>query len=707
ALGQAPLMRCALLRVAEESYYFVWSHHHLLLDGWSLPLVLKEILACYEDYCGDRELRLASPRPYRDYILWLRRQDLAQAEGFWRQALRGITAPTSLPMARSAEARREPRYEQQELRVSAAVTAQLQTLAREYRLTLNTLVQGAWAVLLSRYSGEEEVLFGATVSGRPAELGGVEAMVGLFINTLPVRVALPPEAPLLPWLEQLQGQQVEREQYAYTPLVEIQGWSEVPRGVPLFEILVVFENYPVDRALPEQSDGVRIQDIQTVERTNYPLTVVAAVLGSELSLKVVYDGSRFDAAMISRLLEHLQTVLGGIAAAPEQRLADLPLLPEAEWQQVVVEWNQTQAVYPKERCIHDLFEPQAQKTPEAVAVVYEDQFLTYGALNARANQLAHTLRGLGVGPERLVGVCLERSFELMVGLLGVLKAGGAYVPLDPSYPEERLAFMLEDAGVSVLLTQARLVATLPSTSAPVLCLDREWETIRTEPQGNPHSPVTPENLAYIIYTSGSTGKPKGVMISHRGLVNYLSWCTEAYAVAGGNGTPVQSSIGFDATITSLYPSLLVGRPVVLLPETQEIEGLSALLQSKHNFSLVKITPAHLDALGQWLRPEELGGQSRALILGGEALAGRSLSLWHTHAPETRLINEYGPTETVVGCCVYEVPAQASVSGSVPIGRPIANTELYLLDPHLQPVPLGVPGELYIGGAGLARGYLHR
>ncbi|HZA24203.1 MAG TPA: amino acid adenylation domain-containing protein, partial [Dehalococcoidia bacterium] len=358
--------------------------------------------------------------------------------------------------------------------------------------------------------------------------------------------------------------------------------------------------------------------------------------------------------------------------------------------------------------MHQLFEEQVVRTPDNIAVVFEDQHLTYAELSARANQLAHHLQTLRVGPEVLVAICVERSLELVIGLLGILKAGGAYVPLDPSYPPERLAFMLEDAQVPVLLTQEGLAPTLPPTSAQVLCLDREWETISQEPASPPPSPVGPENLAYVIYTSGSTGKPKGVMIIHRGLVNYLSWCTEAYAVAGGNGTPVQSSIGFDATITSLFPSLLVGRPVVLLPEAQEIEGLSALLQSKHNFSLVKITPAHLDALGQLLPPEELAGQSRALVLGGEALSGKSLSLWHTHAPKTRLINEYGPTETVVGCCVYEVPAQASLSGgSVPIGRPIANTQLYLLDPHLQPVPIGVPGELYIGGAGLARGYLNR
>src|ERR687896_1943717 len=313
-LGQAPLMRCALLREAEDAYRFVWGSHHLLMDGWSLSLVLKEVLTFYEAYCRGRELRLESPRPYRDYIAWLQQQDLAQAEGFWREALRGITAPTPLGVDQGVEGReRAPRYAEQGLELSAVVMGGLRALAREQHLTLNTLVQGAWALLLSRYSGEEEVVFGATVSGRPAELGGVEAMVGLFINTLPVRVRVPREVSLLSWLQQLQEQQVEREQYAYSPLVAIQGWSEVPRGVSLFESILVFENYPVGEPLTEQRDGVEIREVQTVERTNYLLTVTATVTRSELSLEVSYDCDRFEADTISRLLEHFQTLLEGIA----------------------------------------------------------------------------------------------------------------------------------------------------------------------------------------------------------------------------------------------------------------------------------------------------------------------------------------------------------------------------------------------------------
>jgi amino acid adenylation domain-containing protein len=707
-LGQAPLMRCALLRVAEDAYQFVWSHHHLLLDGWSLPLVLKEVLAYYEAYCGGRELRLERPRPYRDYIVWLQQQDLAQAERFWREALRGLTAPTPLPIGRSEGVglERQPCYAERGLRVSAAVTGRLQALAREHRLTLNTLVQGAWALLLSRYSGEEEVLFGATVSGRPAELGGVEAMVGLFINTLPVRVEVPPQARLLPWLEQLQGQQVEREQYAYSPLVQIQGWSEVPRGVPLFESLVVFENYPVDASLTEQSKAVEVREVRAVERTNYPLTVVAAILGSELVFKVIYDGDRFEAATIERLGEHLQCLLRGMVAAPAQWLGELPLLSEAERQQVVVEWNATEAAYPQGRCIHELFEAQVEQTPEAVAVVYEDRWLSYRALNARANQLAHTLQALGVGPERLVGVCLERSLELVVGLLGILKAGGAYVPLDPTYPPERLAFMLEDARVPVLLTQEGLAPTLPSTPTQLLCLDSAWGKIALASAANPMGAVSPENLAYVIYTSGSTGRPKGVQVSHQSLVNFLHFIRQQLGLIAQDIFLAVTTLSFDIAALELYLPLVVGAQIVLVSREAAVDG-SQLLE-KLNYTgatVMQATPAtwHLLLAAGWEDSQQL-----KILCGGEALPrelahqllGKGTSVW----------NLYGPTETTIWSTARQVsshPITSIQDASESIGRPIANTQVYLLDRELRPVPLGVPGELHLGGIGLARGYLTR
>ena len=706
-LDKAPLMRCTLIRVADNTYQFIWSHHHLLMDGWCLSIVLKEVWAFYKAFDRGENLYLNAPPPYRNYIAWLRQQDSEASQKFWRSTLAGFTTPTPLVVDKLVGnlSQQKDIYDEQSFKLSASLTDALKELARQNHLTLNTLVQGAWALLLSRYSGELDVVFGATVSGRPPALLGVESMVGLFINTLPVRVQISPETELLSWLKQLQLSQVDREQYSYSSLVETQGISDVPRNLPLFNSIVVFENYPVDSSLLEGKGSVEISNVRAFERTNYPLTVVV-VPDEKLSIQISYNTSRFDNDTVSRMLGHLQTLLSGIVANPRGRVCELPLLTQREKQQLLVEWNNTLAEYPQHKCIHHLFEEQVELTPDAIAVVFEDEQLTYRELNEKANQLAHYLQALGVEPETLVGICVERSLEMVVGLLGILKAGGAYVPLDPAYPIERLAYMLSDSQIQVLLTDSKLVNSLP-THQHVICLDKDREVISQHREQNPGSSVESSNLAYVIYTSGSTGKPKGTMILHKGVVNYLTWCTKAYEVGLGSGAPVQSSLAFDATVTSLFSPLIVGQKVVLLPEKQEIESLCNILCSNSNFSLVKLTPAHLELLNQLLPSQSAKEQTRALVIGGEALLSKSLTFWRQHASNTKLINEYGPTETVVGCCVYEVTDKTSLSSTVLIGRPIANTQLYVLDKFVQPVPIGVWGELHIGGDGLARGYLNR
>jgi non-ribosomal peptide synthetase component F len=441
----------------------------------------------------------------------------------------------------------------------------LQALARQQHLTLNTLVQGAWALLLSRYSGEDDVVFGVTTSGRPAALAGVESMVGLFINTLPVRVEVPGEASLLPWLERLQTQQVEREQYAYSPLLEIQGWSEVPRGRPLFESLIVFENYPVDAALQEQTGSLAMSDMRVFERTNYPLTVLVTP-GPALSLRLSYDHRRFEAATIRRLAGHFQTLLEGMVTHPQQRLAALPLLTAAERQQVLLAWNATQAAYPQDACLHELFDAQVARAPEAVAVMCDDQHLTYQAMQRRANQLAHHLHSLGVGPDVLVGLCVERSIEMVVGVLGILKAGGAYVPLDPAYPQERLAYMLHDAKVPLLLTQTHLVASLPSHEATVVYLDANEATWAGAPTTLPRNRVTPDYPAYAIYTSGSTGQPKGVLGLHRGAVNRFHWMWQNWPFEANETCCQKTALSFVDAVWEVFGPLLQGIPTVIIPD---------------------------------------------------------------------------------------------------------------------------------------------
>jgi len=370
------------------------------------------------------------------------------------------------------------------------------------------------------------------------------------------------------------------------------------------------------------------------------------------------------------------------------------------------DWNNTAAEYP-DVCAHTLFEQQVERDPDAIAVMCGDERLTYAQLNQRANQVAHFLRKRGIGPESLVGVCLKRTPDLVIALLGVWKAGGAYVPLDASYPKDRLTFMVEDAAVQVLLTEQSCASLFAGIPVEFVSLDADWAAIAVESTVNPVSAATPSNLAYVMYTSGSTGKPKGAMILHRGLVNYLCWAIQTYRVQKGGSVPVHSSISFDLTVTSLFPALMVGGMIELLREDQGAQNLLAALRRKGDRNLVKITPAHLEALTLQLGSGEMDGMTRAFVIGGENLLAENLRLWREVAPATRLINEYGPTETVVGCCVYEVQPEDPASGPVPIGRPIANTQCHILDEHLQPVPVGVMGELYIGGVGVARGYLNR
>ncbi len=712
-LAQAPLMRLALLRVSADVVHFVWNYHHLLLDGVSTNRILQEVFTCYQALQQGQTPDLPRLQPYRNYIAWLQEQPLSTAEDFWRQHLAGFTAPTPLVLDRPTHARTAVTADESsgeyELRLSHATTAALQAFARQNQVTLNTLVQGAWALLLSRYSGERDVVFGITVSARPATLPGADTMVGLFINSLPLRVQVSPEERVLPFLKQVQAEQVEVRQYDYSPLVQVQGWSEIPRGQPLFESLLVFENYSQAAAQDEPGEQARLGDIWWgKERATYPLTLTVAPQ-AELLLRAGYELARFDEQTIQRLLGHLRQLLEGMVAKPERPLGDIPLLAAPERHQLLVEWNQQFAPAAGDfqpACLHTLFEEQVAKTPEAVALAYGDLQITYAELNARANQVARYLQRRGVGPEVLVGLCVERSVEMVVGLLGILKAGGAYVPLDPAYPTERLAFMLADAHAPVLLTQAPLRqqhaelfgASSGTGGAPlqVVLLDADWPQISQESAEYLASRVSVANLAYVIYTSGSTGRPKGVMVSHRGLGNLARSQIHTFAVTPNSRVLQFASPSFDAAVSELAMALLAGATLCLHAE-HLLHSAPDLLHLLREQAITTVTlPPSLLAV---LPVEELPAL-RTLVVAGEACQPEWLARWA--APGRRLCNAYGPTEVTV--CATMAPWE-STNPPLPIGRPIANTAIYLLDQRLQPVPVGVPGEVYIGGVGLARGYL--
>jgi surfactin family lipopeptide synthetase C len=713
-LNLAPLMRFTLIQVAETTWQLVWSNHHLLLDGWCLSIIFKEVFAFYEAFSQGKDIYLdITSRPYHDYIAWLQQQNIAQAETFWQQSLRGFSVPTPLFGSKffNGISSQQEKYDQQHLWVSETLSSALQIFVRQHHLTLSTLIQGVWALLLSYYSGESDVVFGVTVSGRPATLPGVESMVGLFINTLPARVQVSNDLSLLSWLQQLQAQQVEREQYAYTPLIDIQGWSDIPRGMSLFESIVVVENYPLKVSLQDLVSGLSIQSVRSLEQTNYPLTL-EAMPGDKLFLGIDYDCDRFDAATIGRILGHFQTLLENIVNHQEQKISELSLLTDAQRHQLMVEWNSTEVKYPQNKCIHELFEVQVERTPDAVAVVYEQQQLTYRELNTKANQLAHHLQTLGVRPEVLVGICVERSLEMLVGLLAILKAGGAYVPLDPAYPQERLAFMLEDSQVALLLTQKSLVNSLPKHKVKVICLDSDWETIARQSPEKPLSAVTFENLAYVMYTSGSTGKPKGVMIEHKSLVNYTQTANVVYAFQPCDHILQFASISWDTSAEEMYPCLTSGATLVLRTPSM-LDSVSTFLQKCQDWSLTVINvptaywhelTAHLGLTKASVFPKSL----RLVIIGGEGVLRERLITWHKYVgQDVRLVDAYGSTETTAVTTICDLSGVDAALTELTIGRPIHNVQVYVLNQYLQPVPIGVPGELHISGAGLARGYLNR
>jgi amino acid adenylation domain-containing protein len=506
--------------------------------------------------------------------------------------------------------------------------------------------------LLSRYSGEPEVLFGTTVAGRPAGLRGVEQMVGMFINTLPMRVRIDETEQVNEWLQRLQAEAVEMRQYEYSPLVEVAKWSEMPRGTPLFESVLVFENYPANNNGSERNgkNGIpTIEDVSYYWRANYPLTIIVAPR-NELKWTFSYEADLFDDETIRRMMGHFRQLLRGIATEPQQRICDLSLLTDEERQQLLAEFNDTKTEFPQELCLHQLFEQQVARNPEQVAVVFGEEKVSYRELNERANQLSHRLHRLGVGPEVLVGVLLERSVEMVVALLGILKAGGAYLPLDPAYPLDRLSFMMADAGATVLLTQNSLRGTLPQSQATVVRLDTEWDNIAKESTENPAAVLNVSNLAYVIYTSGSTGRPKGVMVTHANVSRLFTATEELFRFDEQDVWTLFHSYAFDFSVWELWGALLYGGRLVVVPywvsrtpqafyELLIQERVTVLNQTPSAFRQLLVAEqdrAPLDSL-------------RYVIFGGEALELSSLREWFARHGEEQpqMINMYGITETTV------------------------------------------------------------
>ncbi|TDV49929.1 non-ribosomal peptide synthetase [Actinophytocola oryzae] len=698
-LARPPLLRVRLVRTADEARTVVWSFHHLLLDGWSIQVLKKELFEIYEAALRGREPGLAPATPYVRYATWLHEQPAEPAREFWRGYLRGMSEPSELPVRHSA--RRG--VDEHVLVLDPEQSQRVRGFAREQRVTVNTVVQGVWSALLSRYTGREDVLYGATTSGRSIELAGVDAMVGLFINTLPVRSRVDGRARVADWLRDLQVEQIELRQWEHTSLVEVRECAEIPHSKPLFQSILVFENYP-DLA---GADTLALRTVGCVERTGYPLTVVVSA-GEVVDVRFAYDRALFDADTISRLAGHFAALLAGFVAAPDAALADVPMLGEDELSRMVVEWNDTAGEFPSGRTIHGLLAEQASDRP---AVICGDVVLSGVELEARACRMAHHLRERGVGPDVLVAVFLDRSPDLVVTLLAIMKAGGAWVPMDPDYPADRLAYLVEDTAAPLVVTQQSLADRLPAGAAKVL-VDEEWPAIAAHPATEPEPLAGPHDLAYVIYTSGSTGKPKGVMIEHEGVVNYLHWCARNYPPSGKIGTLLYSPVAFDLTVTALFLPLLQGLPIVIpVPQPGEsaFSAATEVLLSGAHVSFLKLTPSHAELLVTSAEAADVTLDVRTMVLGGEELtADLARRILAVCEQETVIYNEYGATE----CSVANVMSATSqvadgATGGVDVGGPITNTTAYIVDGHNRPVPVGVAGEALLGGICVARGYLNR
>ncbi|WP_206686054.1 non-ribosomal peptide synthetase [Kribbella qitaiheensis] len=711
-LAAAPLLRLVVARMPGDEVLLVTTSHHIVLDGWSTAQVYSEVFDEYAAIVAGRPAT-AGPgprRPFRDYLEWLAAQDPGQAEQHWRQVLAGLTAPTPLPYDQAPrEAHAAESDESVLVELPATTSARLRDMVRGNGLTLNTVVQGAWALLLSRFSGERDVVFGTTVSGRPAELPGVESMVGMFINTVPTRVDVSSKQSLLPWLTALQAAQTESRRYEFVSLAQLQSWSDLPAGASLFDTAVVFENYPIDTT-PADEQGVQVAGIEASDTTTFPL-LLSAHLDDRLHLELAYDPRLFAAATARRLAEHLESVLTRIAARPERSLAELSALPEPQRDRVLKTFNDTGLDVPA-ATVAQVFAEQVRRTPHETALVSGPDSLDYAELYARANRLARLLVAKGAGPERVVALALPRGADIVVAILAVLTSGAAYLPVDPDLPADRVAFLLDDA---------RPVVVVSATGAPRVCRDRADLLLDTEEtaatlaalstadltDADRSAPLHTGNPAYLIYTSGSTGTPKGVLVEHRALTNlYFDHHTH---LIGPEAETAGRRLRFASTATFSFDTswegllfLVAGHELHVLDDDVRLdaEALVEYVRSRR-MDVLDLTPAHaqlLVAAGLLAGPRH---RPRIVMLGGEAV-GEALWRQVAAAPDSTGYNYYGPTE-----CAVDAVAAPVVGDRPVIGRPLRNVTAYVLDAELRPVPVGVTGELYLGGDQVARGYLNR
>jgi amino acid adenylation domain-containing protein len=695
-LGRAPLMRVAMVRTAPARRHVLWTHSHLLLDGWCLPLLLRELTAAYAAFASGASPALSAPRPYRDFIAWLRTRDPAAGRAFWAETLRGFAEPTPLPVVRTPAASGGDGVPGEILlSFSAEETSRLADSCRRERITLSTLCQGAWALVLARLTGRTDIVFGTTVSGRPAELAGVEGMIGLFINTLPARAILPAEAAPADWLRALQAAQAAARAHEHTPLVQILEGSEVPRNTELFATLFAFENYPAAPPADAAPGGLRVTGVQARERTHYALTVAAARVDERLSARLLYDGGRVARPAAEAIAARFESAIRALAAGGG-RLGDLDLLTAAERRDLLAAGRGAgKPRTPSARPVPAAVLERARLAPQAVALREAGRITTYGELAARAQSLAVVLRSHGVGPEAVAAVCLPRSAELVTAQLAIWLAGGAYLPLDPAHPPERLRDLAADARARVIVTDAAGRASFAGSPVPLVD-----PAAASSASPLAAGPADPGQLAYVIYTSGSSGQPKGVAVSQGSLAHLADWHAGEFGLTSTDTVTMLAGQAFDASVWEIWPALAAGAAVAVAPPSAVADPAILrdwLVAERISLSFVPTPLAELLLRLPWPETPAL----RWMLTGGDRLGS---------APPAglpfRLSNNYGPTEHTVVATSGPVPSGANARPP-DLGRPIGRSRLYLVGRDFGLVPMGASGEIALGGESLARGYLGR
>jgi amino acid adenylation domain-containing protein len=706
-LEHGPLIRVRLLRLAKDEHWLLITAHHLIRDGSSMVVFAEELSQLYGARRLGGPLQLGEqPGQYPDYAAWqqirLQGEFLEEQLSYWKQALADLPAldlPTDRPRP-SAASYRGARWT---FALGEGLTGKLKELRRREHTTLFTTLLAGLQVLLYRYTGQEDIAVGVPVAGRVQP--EFARSIGYFTNVLVLRGDLSGEPSFSEYLARVRARTVAayaHQELPFAKLIEELAPKRDASRNPLFQVSLV---KGTEQGETPKLAGLGVERIEAsgTETAKFDLAFSVAEHDGKIDVVIEYATDLFDAATVERMAGHWQVLLEGIVADPHRSISQLPLLTEAERQQFL-QWDATATEYPRDRCLHELFEAQVQRTPQAVAVLFEDERLTYAELNARANRLAHHLRTLGVGPEVLVAIAMERSLELLVGLLGILKAGGAYVPLDPTYPPERLAFMLSDTQAPVLLTQERLRGRLPTHAARTLYLDSD-QHIAQQPDTNPTRSASPDNLAYVMYTSGSTGQPKGVMVEHRSVVNYIAWIGRAFPLDVGDRVLQKTPISFDASVEEIFFPLASGVPLVIAGSyvhRSVAEMLATVREAK--ITVLQVVPSLL--MGLLDHGDFRSCESLRLILCGADVMSCDLARRLSEKSRAELVNLYGPTETTISSTFWKFNTE-SPGATVPVGIPIANTQAMVVDRAGQPLPVGVPGELWIGGAGVARGYLNR